>query len=153
MFAFLNGMQIIDPDPNFPHGQITQAIKDALFQTHRELGYGFSEHVCRRALAIVLRTAGFEVNEEILLNVSFRGKQIGTFYADLVVDNKVLVEVKVMPSLLPHAQAQILNYLKAAGGGVGMLVNFGPEAQFKRFVQGSDPTNSLPLLNCSTTVE
>src|SRR6266542_1524081 len=152
-FAFLNGMQIIDPDPNFPHAQITQAVKDALFQTHRELGYGFSEHVCRRALAIVLRTAGFEVNEEILLNVSFRGKQIGTFYADLVVDNKVLVEVKVMPSLLPHAQAQILNYLKAVGGGVGMLVNFGPGAQFKRFVQGSDPTNCLPLLNCSTTVE
>ena len=140
-------MPIINTNPNFPHGEITGAIKDALFDTHHELGYGFSEHVCRRALAIVLRDAGFQVSEEVLLPVSFRGKSIGTFYADLVVSGRVLVEVKVMPSLMPYAQAQVLNYLKAAGGGVGMLVNFGPEAQFKRFVQGRDPTHSLPLLN------
>lgn len=111
-FAVSIDMPIIDTDPNFPHGEITGAIKDALFETHRELGYGFSEHVCRRALAIVLRAAGFQVIEEMLLGVSFRGQSIGTFYADLVVENRVLVEVKVMPWLLPYAQAQILNYLK-----------------------------------------
>jgi GxxExxY protein len=77
--------------------------------------------------------------------VQFRGFIIGTFHADIVVANVVLVEVKAANAIENYAQAQILNYLKAAGGGVGLLMNFGKEAAFKRFAMG-DPTNSLPNL-------
>lgn len=129
----------------FPHADITQRIIGAFFEVHRELGYGFSEVVYRRAVSIVLRSAGLEALEETLISVLFRGTVIGTFYADIVVGGVVLVEVKAGATIENHAQAQILNYLKAAGGGVGLLLNFGREATFKRFVMG-DPTNSLPTL-------
>ena len=129
----------------FPHADLTQRIIGAFFEVHRELGHGFSEIVYRRAISIVLRSAGVEALEETLISVLFRGAVIGTFYADIVVGGVVLVEVKAAATIENYAQAQILNYLKAAGGGVGLLLNFRREATFKRFVVG-DPTNSLPAL-------
>jgi GxxExxY protein len=129
-----------------PHGRVTAGIINAFFETVGELGYGFSEKVCRRAVAIVLRANGFKALEEVSLVVNFRGQVIGSFFVDLVVDDVVLVEVKTTVRLEPYNEAQLLNYLKAAGGGVGLLLNFGRSAQFKRLVSG-DPENSLPLLN------
>jgi GxxExxY protein len=121
----------------------------AFYAVNRELGYGFSENVYRRATAVVLRQDGLETIEERLITVTFREKLIGTFYADIVVAGVVLVEVKAAATIENYAQAQILNYLKAAGGGVGLLLNFGRQASFKRFVMG-DPANSLPALRAST---
>ena len=100
----------------------------------------------RRALVIVLRAAGLEVAEEVPLPVHFRGTLIGTFRADLIVNGVVLVEVKAAAAIESYAEAQTLNYLKAAGGGVGLVLNFGRQPTFKRFVMG-DAGNSLPLLN------
>ena len=74
------------------------------------------------------------VIEEIPLNVRFRGEVIGRFYADLVVDGVVLVEIKAAAHVDNYAVAQLLNYLKAAGDGVGLLLNFGREPAFKRLV-------------------
>ena len=128
-----------------PHADITERIIAAFYAVYRELGYGFSEHVYRRALGVVLRQDGLDAIEERTLYVTFRGFIIGTFHVDIVVANVVLVEVKAANAIENYAQAQILNYLKAAGGGVGLLLNFGKEATFKRFVMG-DPTNSLPNL-------
>ena len=88
---------------------------------------------------------GHHVAEEVPLEVVFHGTVIGTFKADLVVDDVVLVEVKATPTIEPYNEAQLLNYLKAAGGGVGLLLNFGRSAAFKRRVSG-DPYNSLPNL-------
>jgi GxxExxY protein len=129
----------------FPHADVTQRIIGAFFEVHRELGYGFSEVVYRRAVSIVIRSAGVEALEEMHISVRFRGVTIGSYYADIVVGGVVLVEVKAAAAIENHAQAQIMNYLKAAGGGVGLLLNFGREATFKRFVMG-DPANSLPTL-------
>jgi len=134
-----------DVDRDFPHKEITQRIIDAFYQIYRELGYGFSETIYRRAIAIVLRDWGFDAVEEQLITVTFRGVRIGTFYADIVVGGVVLVEVKVGTSIENFAQAQLLNYLKAAGGGVGMLLNFGREPTHKRFVMGN-ASDSLPAL-------
>jgi GxxExxY protein len=130
----------------FPHSALTYQINGCFLQTYRELGYGFSEAVCRKALAIVLVESGFEVRVEHEIAVSFRGELIGTFRADIVVNDTVLIEVKATPILEPYATAQILNYLKAAGGGVGVLVNFGRTPQRKRYVSGDNPANSLPNL-------
>ena len=129
----------------FPHGDITNRVIGAFYAVHGELGYGFSENVYRRATAIVLRQDGLEAIEEHSITVAFRERLIGTFYADIVVAGVVLVEVKAAATIENYAQAQIMNYLKAAGGGVGVLLNFGRQASFKRFVMG-DPTNSLPAL-------
>ena len=128
-----------------PHSDITERIIAAFYAVSDELGYGFSENVYRRATAIVLREDGLEAIEEQSITVAFRQRLIGTFYADIVVAGVVLVEVKAAATIENYAQAQILNYLKAAGGGVGLLLNFGRQASFKRFAMG-DPTNSLPAL-------
>jgi GxxExxY protein len=131
-----------------PQSSTTGPIIKAFFDVFNELGYGFSEIVYRRALVIVLRAAGLEVAQEVPLNVRFRGALIGTFRADAIVNGVVLVEVKAAAAIESYAEAQTLNYLKAAGGGVGLLLNFGRQATFKRLVMG-DPTNSLPFLNPS----
>jgi len=128
-----------------PHSDITERIIAAFYAVRDELGYGFSENVYRRATAVVLCEDGLEAIEEQSITVAFRERWIGTFYADIVVAGVVLVEVKAAATIENYAQAQILNYLKAAGGGVGLLLNFGRQSSFKRFVMG-DPTNSLPAL-------
>jgi GxxExxY protein len=138
----------VDPSmnpTNLPHGETTGAIIQAFHETHEELGSGFSEKVSRNALAIVLRSKGLRVGIEVPLEVRFRGHLIGEFSADMVVNEVVLVEIKGGARIEPYAEAQLLNYLKAAGGGVGLVLNFGRTPQHKRLVMG-DPLNSLPSL-------
>ena len=127
------------------HAEVTRAIIGCFFEVYRELGYGFSEAVYRRALRIVIRAAGLNVIEEIPLSVRFRGEVIGRFYADLVVDGVVLVEIKAAAHVENYAVAQLLNYLKAAGGGVGLLLNFGREPAFKRLVLGTTASILPPI--------
>ena len=131
--------------PEFLHAEITKAIIGAFYDVFRELGHGYSEKVYRRALAIVLRERGFEVVEECHIKVIFHGTNIGTFYVDLVVNGKVIVEIKAARDLDPRDEAQTLNYLKCAGGGIGLLVNFGRELKYKRLAMG-DPAANLPNL-------
>ena len=80
------------------------------------------------------------------LSVAFRGHTIGSFEPDLIVERLVIVEVKATSRIEDWAKAQMLNYLKCAGGGVGLLVNFGQRPECKRFVMG-EPGNSLPMLS------
>ena len=134
------------PDNAYPHQNVTGAIIAAAFDVSNELGCGFSEAVNRSALALVLRQNGLSVVEEQVLRVLFRNHVIGTFYADLVVEGLVLVEVKAAAAIEAYAEAQLLNYLKAAGGGVGLLLNFGRRVEYRRRVVGDDPSNSLPVL-------
>ena len=132
--------------PRLEHGELTGRILDCFFEAYGELGHGFSEAVLRRAMAIVLEQAGMQVTQEAPLEVCFRGRSIGTFHADLIVDRTVLVEIKASAAIEGYAIAQTLNYLKVAGGGVGLLLNFGHKPEFKRLVMG-EPSNSLPRLN------
>jgi GxxExxY protein len=134
-----------DRQRQLPHGELTERIIGCFFDAFGELGHGFSEAVLRRAMAIVLRQAGLQVRQEASLEVVFRGHSIGTFRADLIVEELVLVEVKATATIEGYAQTQLLNYLKAAGGGVGLLLNFGHKPEFKRLVMG-DPTTSRPRL-------
>lgn len=110
-----------------------------------ELGHGFSELVYQRALVVALRDANLVAKQNASLTVSFRGTVVGTFIPDLVVAGVVIVEVKAAGALESYASAQLLNYLKAAGGGVGLLVNFGHRFEHKRLVMG-DPKADLPNL-------
>jgi GxxExxY protein len=119
------------------HGDLTERIIGCFYAVYRELGPGFSETVFRRAMMIALREAGLRAEEEVRLQVNFRGVVIGTFFADIIVEGAVLVEIKALPEIDNRSIGQLLNYLKVAGGGVGLLLNFGRRAEFNRKIVGN----------------
>ena len=113
---------------------LTQHIIHSFYEIYNELGYGFLESVYERALAIALEDMGISVERQRPLSVHFRGHLIGTFRADLVVADGVLLELKAVRTLDVSHKAQLLNALRATDLEVGLLLNFGPRAEFKRAV-------------------
>ena len=107
------------------HEELTSKILEACFEVSRELGSGFLESVYQNALLIALCQRDMQVVAQAPLKVMFRGAIVGDFYADLLVEGKVIVELKAVDALAPEHQAQVINYLKATGMDVGLLVNFG----------------------------
>ena len=118
------------------HQEITQAIIGCAFEVINELGAGFLESVYEKALLIALRQKRFAVTAQHPIKVIFRGQCVGEFFADLFVEDKVIVELKAVKAIAPEHQAQIINYLNATGIEVGLLINFGnPKLEFKRFTR------------------
>ena len=101
---------------------------------HNSLGCGFIEKVYHHALVIELEKCGLAVEAEKKITVNYDGEPVGEFFADVVVDGKVIVEVKAVDKLKGLFESQLLNYLKAAGMDVGLIINFGPSVQVKRMV-------------------
>jgi GxxExxY protein len=122
---------------DFPHGKLTNAIIGSMFEVHNVLGAGFLESNYANALAIELRLRGIPVERNVPFNVMYRGVVVGRYVADLVVDQKVIVETKVAKAIDPAHRAQLLNYLRASGLEVGLVLNFSTSAQFKRVVATS----------------
>jgi GxxExxY protein len=117
----------------FLHADITEKILKAAFEVSKELGSGFLESVYKNAMVIALRAKGLKVETEKPILVTFRGQQVGQFYADLFVEGKVIVELKAVSALAPEHSAQTINYLKATDIEVGLLINFGrPKIEYKR---------------------
>ena len=113
---------------------ITSKILASCFEITNELGSGFLESVYEKALVYSLNQKGLNVKNQYPIRVYFREQEIGEFYADLLVENKVIIELKAVKALAPEHQAQIINYLKATKIKVGLLVNFGKQKfEFKRF--------------------
>jgi GxxExxY protein len=114
--------------------RITEQILGCAFEVINELGAGFLESVYEKALTIALKDKGFSVMNQYPINVYFRNKVVGEFYADLFVDNKVIVELKAVKTILPEHKAQVINYLKGTGIEVGLLINFGHQKlEYHRF--------------------
>ena len=107
------------------HEEITGAVIDASFEVMNELGVGFLESVYRRALLLALEEKGITAASEVPLEVFFRGQVVGVFQADLVVEQKVIAELKVASHLTSAHKAQVINYLQATGMDIGLLINFG----------------------------
>jgi len=118
----------------YKYEEITRQIINAAHTVHNELGYGFLEKVYHNSLVIELRKRSFFVEPEKPINVKYDNQPVGEYFADIVVDNKVIVEVKATDKYNPLFEAQLLNYLKAAGLEVGLIINFGPSVQVKRMV-------------------
>ena len=117
-------------------GKITEEIIGCAFEVINELGSGFLESVYERALAIALQQKGLMVQIQHPIKVYFRNQVVGEFYADLFVEEKVIVELKAVKAIAPEHQAQTINYLKATGIEVGLLINFGsPKLEYKRFTR------------------
>jgi GxxExxY protein len=114
---------------------LTEKIFRATFAVHNALGAGFLERVYANALAVELTAQGIALQNELPLKIQYRNTIVGDYIADLVVEGRVLVELKACASLDPVHTAQILNYLRASGIRVGLLINFGrPKLEYRRFV-------------------
>ena len=117
------------------HQELTNKILKACYTVHSELGCGFLEKVYQEALAIQMTEMGIPFEREKRLNVHYHGQCLQCDYiADFVVDNKVIVELKAVTEMSTVFEAQTINYLKATGIKVGLLINFGvTQLQIKRF--------------------
>ena len=116
------------------HQELTGQIIAACFKVHNELGCGFHEKVYQEALAIVLKEEGITFEREKHLPITFHGHVLECSYiADFVINNSVIVELKAISEMAPTHEAQVINYLKATGLQIGLLVNFGKrDLQVKR---------------------
>lgn len=110
----------------YKHSGITQQIIGAFYKVYNTLGYGFLEKVYENALAIELKRHGLSVVQQAPIKVRYNGQLVGEYYADLLVEDKVIVELKTVEALAGEHHAQLLNYLRATGIQVGLLLNFGP---------------------------
>lgn len=116
------------------HEELSGKILQACFEVSKELGCGFLESVYEKSLMIALKQKGLNAVSQSPLTVKFRGAIVGEFYADVLVENKILIELKAVNNLTNEHFAQVLNYLKATGIEVGLLVNFGnPKLEYRRF--------------------
>ena len=121
--------------PELEHKDITEKIIGAAFEVHRVLGYGFLEKVYQKAMQVELHRSGLRVESERKIKVAYKGATVGDYEADLFVEEKVIVELKVARNYVPDDEPQLLNELKATGVRVGLLINFGrTRVEFKRLV-------------------
>jgi GxxExxY protein len=116
------------------HAELTERIIGIFYDVYNELGYGFLESIYEESLVIALRDAGVVVDRQVQLPVWFRGRKVGDFRADLMVEGKILVELKSARSLESTHEAQLLHYLKSTEIEIGLLLNFGTQPQFRRLL-------------------
>lgn len=128
------------------HSELTGKILGAFFQVQKELGFGFSEKVYEGAMEVLLLELGLQVARQQDINVYFRGEIVGEYRADLIVNGLVLLELKSVDKLIDAHSAQLLNYLKATEIEVGLLLNFGREAEFRRKIYDNLKKGSMTWL-------
>ena|SRR5215831_12161150 len=111
-----------------------KSIAGGFYDVYNYFGYGLSESIYTGALELELRERGHEVARELRVPVTYKGRRVAWQRLDLVVDGKVIVESKVTEKLAPAARSQIVSYLRASAFAVGLLLHFGPEPNFERFI-------------------
>ena len=116
----------------YKHSELTEQIIGAFYTVYSALGYGFLENIYVKALMIELNRRGIKVNDELPIQVYYLGQIIGEYYADIVVSDLIILEIKAVKTLAVEHEAQLLNYLKATPYEVGLLLNFGPKPETKR---------------------
>ena len=127
------------------HVALSEKILGLAIDVSNTLGAGFVESVYTGALCLELTGAGLPVEPQKPIVVFYKGAPIGKFYADLVVDNQMLVELKAVRTILPEHQAQVLNYLRASEIEVGLLINFGnPRVEFRRLTLNKSQGGEQP---------
>ncbi len=125
--------------------EVTEVIIGAFYDVYNALGYGFLEQVYENALAIELRKRGLGVVQQEAIKVFYQGYVVGEYYADLVVDGCVLLELKASKAIVDRYEAQLLNYLKATEYEVGLVLNFGPRPGVRRRVYDNHLKTHLNL--------
>ena len=119
-------------EENFKHTELTDKIIRCFYNVYNRLGYGFLEKVYSNALVIELNKVGLDVKKQVPVKVYYDGKEVGNYFADLIVDDLVIIELKACSGFIEEHEAQLINYLRATKIEVGLLLNFGIKAQIKR---------------------
>jgi GxxExxY protein len=114
------------------HRDITDKIIRAFYTVYNSLGYGFLEKVYENAMLIELRKLGLDVHRQMPIKVNYEEQVVGEYYADIMVNAQVIVELKAAENLCEQHEFQLINYLKATDLEVGLLLNFGKKPTFKR---------------------
>jgi GxxExxY protein len=125
-------------EENYKHSELTRRVIKAYYHVYNELGHGFLEKVYERAMMIELPRQGLKCEQQKSIKVFYEGIEVGDYYADIVVEDCIIVELKAVEKIAPEHEVQIVNYLKATAFEVGLILNFGPKAQFKRKVFSKD---------------
>ncbi len=120
------------------HSEITDKIIKAFYKVYNTLGYGFLEKVYENAMVIELKKSGFKIKQQQNIKVYYEEEVVGDYYADLIVNDAVIVELKASASICEEHKAQLLNYLRATDIEVGLLLNFGKKAEFERKIFTND---------------
>lgn len=116
------------------HQELTNEIIGSFFAVYNTFGYGFLETPYVNALTFELRDRGLRVQREVPIELMYKGRKVGLYKADMVVENKVLVETKASGALSEADNRQLFNYLRASKLTVGLLLHFGPSPKHKRFI-------------------
>ena len=116
------------------HKELTSKIIECAYKVHNTLGFGFLEVVYQNALLIELIKAGLQAEKEKKIKVYYDNQVIGDYMADIIVEDKVILELKSVKELHPAHSAQLINYLKATSLEIGLLINFGESVEIKRKV-------------------
>lgn len=119
-------------DSQLLHADITAAILNAFYHVYNTLGFGFLEKVYENALKLTLKKRGWNVQQQQRVKVYFEGEEVGEYFADLLVADKVILELKAADSICMEHELQLMNYLKATDIEVGLVLNFGPKPAFRR---------------------
>lgn len=114
--------------PSYKHSELTETVIGVFYDVYNELGYGFLESVYRNSLRLALLEKGLSVEQEVPVSVFFRGKNVGDFRADLVVNGVLLLELKTTDMIIPAHESQVINYLRSTALELGLILNFGPKA-------------------------
>jgi len=114
------------------HKELTEAIIKVFYDVYNELGFGFLEKVYQNSLYLELKARGFEVEAQKQIKVHFKGFEVGEYYADLLVNNTIILELKAVEAIVPEFEHQLINYLRGTDKEVGLLLNFGLKPEFRR---------------------
>lgn len=115
------------------HEEITDLIIKCYYKVYNELGYGFLEKVYENALIIELRNSGLNAARQIPIGVFYMGSNVGNYFADIIVNNKIIIEIKAGENgIVEEHELQLINYLRATDKEVGLLLSFGKKPIFKR---------------------
>ncbi len=117
---------------NYKYSELTDKIIKAFYKVYNKLGFGFLEKVYENSMMFELRKMGLKCENQHPIEVYYEGEVVGKYFADILVEDVVILELKADKALAPEHEAQLLNYLKATNIEVGLLLNFGEKPQFKR---------------------
>ena len=122
----------MNTDEPLLHEEVTDKIIKAFYNVYNKLGYGFLEKVYENAFLIEIKKSGLNVIAQYPVKVFYDNEQVGFYIADLIVENKVIIELKAAEALAEEHEYQLINYLKATEIEIGLLMNFGKKPEFKR---------------------
>lgn len=123
---------------NLLHRNLSDTILKIYFEVYNELGYGFLEKVYQNTMYFELKSQGYKVEAQKQIKVYYKSQLVGDYFADLLIEDSIILELKACECLMDEHKAQLLNYLKATEVEIGLLLNFGTTPEFKRSIYTND---------------